>query len=410
MDFGSVALVPYEQGVIGLPPKNQLEFIVRMTTNKRDYYEVLGVSRDASEEEMKRAFRKLALEHHPDRNKSEGAEGRFKEANEAYQVLTDSQKRAAYDRYGHMGVTGNGGARGFEGFENFGGFGDIFDAFFGSGFGARSGSSTARRGADLQHAIDIEFEDAVFGVEKEFEVRRVEVCSQCSGAKSEPGSSAVSCSNCGGTGQVRRAHQSVFGQFVQVATCGTCRGEGKVITNPCSRCRGAGRERRERKLAISVPAGIESGTQIRLTSEGEPGLGGGPPGDLYVAVRVKQHPIFERAHNDILYGLRINVAQAALGADIEVPTLEGPVDLEIPAGTQSRDVLRLKGKGVPDLRSKRRGDQLVEVVVVVPRSLTEEQRDLIAQLGASLGDDQPYDDGDDKGWFNRFKDAFSGDE
>ena len=397
-------------GATGLSPGYSPKSVQDMTTNKRDYYGVLGVSRDTSEEDIKKAFRKLAFEYHPDRNKSEGAEERFKEINEAYQVLTDSQKRGAYDRYGHVGVSGNGGARGFEGFENFGGFGDIFDAFFGGGFGTRTGTSTAARGADLQYAIDIEFEEAVFGTEKEFEILRVEVCSRCSGTKSEPGSSPVTCSSCDGAGQVRRAHQSIFGQFVQVVACNTCRGEGAVITNRCSDCRGSGSERKQRKLAVSVPAGIESGTQIRLNGEGEPGVHGGPAGDLYVAVRVKAHPIFERAGNNIVYGMTINVAKAALGASVEVPTLEGPTTMQVAAGTQSGDVLRLKGKGVPDLRSKQRGDQLVRVAVVVPKSLTEDQRELLEQLALSLGDDDLVGDGDDRGWFNRFKDAFTGDE
>ena len=380
-----------------------------MTTNKRDYYDVLGVSRNASEEEIKRAFRKLALEHHPDRNKKEGAEERFKEINEAYQVLSDPKTRSDYDRYGHMGV-GRNGARGFEGFENFGGFGDIFDAFFG-GFGTRTRTHTsAKRGADLHYSVTIDFEEAVFGKEKEFQIRRAEVCSHCRGSRSEPGSSPARCGNCGGTGQVRRAQQSIFGQFVQVATCGTCRGEGKIITQPCSRCTGTGRETRTRRLAVSIPAGIEDGTQIRLTGEGEPGTNGGRPGDLYASVQVKQHKLFQREGYDILYRLPVNVAQAALGGTLQVPTLEGDEELEIPAGTQSGELFRLKDKGVPHLRSSRRGDQLVGIVVQTPKSLNEEQRRLFQELAKVLGDPKYDAHNHDKGWFDKIKDAFGGAE
>lgn len=378
-----------------------------MTTNKRDYYDVLGVPRDAPEEEVKKAFRKLALEYHPDRNQKAGAEEKFKEINEAYQVISDSKKRSDYDRFGHSGVTGN-GARGFEGFENFGGFGDIFDAFFGGGLGSRNRGTTSRRGADLEYPLTVEFEDAVFGIEREFEIQRVEHCSRCQGARSEPGTSPTPCLQCGGAGQVRRAHQSIFGQFVQMATCGNCRGEGKILTQPCSACNGDGREKRARKLVVLVPAGIEDGTQIRLTGEGEPGTSGGRPGDLYVSVHVKEHSIFERDGHDIVYAMPINMAQAALGATVEVPTLEGRSDLVIPPGMQSGEVFRLKGQGVPHLRSSRRGDQRVYVVVETPKSLTEEQQRLLQALSETLGDQAEGFDGTDKGWFGKIKDAFGG--
>ena len=375
-----------------------------MTTSKRDYYDVLGISRGASEEDVRKAFRRLALEYHPDRNKKEGAEERFKEINEAYQVLSDAKRRAAYDRFGHEGVSGNGG-RGFEGFDNFGGFGDIFDAFFGSGFGTRSGARRVRRGADLRCVIGIEFEEAAFGAEKEFEVRRMERCERCGGDRSEPGKRPSTCANCKGAGQVRRAHQSVFGQFVQMATCGTCRGEGSVIAHPCSGCAGSGRQRRDRKLAVSIPAGIEDGTQIRLTGEGEPGTNGAPPGDLYVSVNVDEHPLFERDGYDLYLSLPLNVAQATLGAVVKIPTLGGEAELDIPAGTQSGQRFRLRGKGIAHLNSGRRGDQLVQIVVTTPRSLTEEQRRLFRELSESL-EVEPIDgDGDGKGWFDRLKDV-----
>ncbi len=375
-----------------------------MTTSKRDYYDVLGISRSASEEDIRKAFRRLALEHHPDRNRSEGAAERFKEINEAYQVLSDADKRGRYDRFGHSGVFSNGGARGFEGFENFGGFGDIFDAFFGGTTG-RARSTAAQRGADLQHSVTIDFEQAVFGAEVELALHRTEVCSECRGTRSKPGASASTCVDCNGKGQVRRAHQSMFGQFVQVATCGKCRGEGKVVTDPCERCRGGGRERRSRKLAVSIPAGVEDGSQMRLSGEGEASPNGGPPGDVYVSIRVREHPVFERRNHDILYTRTVNMAQAALGAKVAVPTLEGDKELDIPPGTQSGRSFRLKGHGVAHLRSKRRGDQIVTVEVETPTSLTSEQRHLLRELSESLGDPQEGRDPADKGWFNRFKDT-----
>ncbi|MDA1347263.1 MAG: molecular chaperone DnaJ [Chloroflexi bacterium] len=375
-----------------------------MTTSKRDYYDVIGVGRDASDEEVKRAFRKLALEYHPDRNKKVGAEERFKEVNEAYQVLSDSKKRTDYDRFGHDGV-GSNGARGFDGYDNFGGFGDIFDAFFGGG--TRTRTSSAKRGADLQFSMSVEFEEAVFGSEKEFDVQRVEVCSGCRGSRAESGSSPTMCANCGGTGQVRRANQSIFGQFVQVIDCATCRGEGRTISDPCKTCSGTGKERRKRKLVVSVPAGIETGTHIRLTGKGEPGSNGGPPGDLYVSVRVKDHEIFTRDNDDLLYEMTLNVAQAALGASVTVPVLQGESPLEIPPGTQSGQTFRLKSKGIVQVGGSRRGDQVVKISVETPRKLNEEQKVLLEALGKSLaGHQSGTDKGQDKRWLGKIKDAF----
>ena len=374
-----------------------------MTTRKRDYYDVLGLSRNASEEDIKKAFRKLALEFHPDRNRSDGAEGRFKEVNEAYQVLSDSKKRADYDRFGHAAVGGNGG-RGFDGYDNSSGFGDIFDAFFGSGFGAqtRARPNAPRQGGDLQTSIVIEFEEAVFGVEKDIEIERIDVCSRCQGTRGEPGSQTVTCGNCKGAGQVRRSQQGFFGQFVQVTTCGVCRGEGSTITNPCTRCRGMGRERRKRKLAVRVPGGIDDGTQIRLSLEGEAGLNGGRPGDLYVVVRVRGHDRFERDGTDIHYALPLDITQATLGAKVRVPTLEGEEELSIPAGTQPGDRFILKNKGVPHLRRNQRGSQIVTAEIRVPTSLTDEQRKMFQALAESMGKD---DTNDGKGIFEKIKDA-----
>ena len=376
-----------------------------MTTQKRDYYEVLGLPRTASDEEVRKAFRKLALEYHPDRNRSPDATERFKEVNEAYQVLTDSEKRARYDRLGHAGVNTNGGA-GFDGFTDFGGFGDIFEAFFGGGARTRS---TARRGADLRMTLALDFEEAAFGVEKEREIRRTEVCSRCMGTRSEPESSPVTCLNCSGTGEIRRAAQSIFGQFMQVSTCGRCGGEGRVVSDPCVQCGGAGTEVRRRKIAISVPAGIETGTQIRLTGEGQAGVGGGGPGDLYAAIRVRPHPLFQRSGDDVLASLHVNIAQASLGTSIEVPTLDGERELKVPAGSQTGDILRLDGLGIHHLgREKRRGSHLVAVVVDVPRSLTDRQRELVEELAESLGDMPDGDGGPDKSWFDKFKDSLGG--
>lgn len=377
-----------------------------MTTGKKDYYDVLSVSRSASEEDIKKAFRKLALEYHPDRNKKEGAEARFKEVNEAYQVLSDPKKRATYDRYGHAATAGVAGGRGFDGFDTFGGFGDIFDAFFsgGSGSATQTRANMPKRGADLQLGVTISFEEAVFGNDEEVEIQRMDVCSKCEGSKNEPGSESIRCTNCKGSGQVRRSQQGFFGQFHQVTTCNACQGLGTVIPNPCKQCRGSGRERRKRRLVISIPAGIEDNTQIRLSREGEAGTNNGRPGDLYVLLRVQPHETFTRDGIDIHYTQPISVFQATLGATIAVPTVDGDAELQIPAGTQPEEVFILKDKGVPALRGSGRGDQLVTVEVNVPESLSEEQRAVFRQLGEMLGESGLDDQ--QRGIFDKIKDAF----
>jgi len=376
-----------------------------MTTSKRDYYEVLGITRNSSEEEIKKAFRRLALEYHPDRNKDDGAEKRFKEINEAYQVLSNDKKRADYDRFGHASVGASGG-RGFDGFETFGGFGDIFDAFFSGGAGSttRARPNTARRGADLQFSVTISFEQAVFGTDQEIEIQRIDVCSRCQGSRSEPGTSPTMCANCNGNGQVRRSHQGFFGQFHQVSTCSNCRGEGTILSSPCAQCRGTGRERRTRKLVVSIPAGIEDGTQIRLTREGEAGVNGGRPGDLYVLVRANGHKLFRREGNDIHYTLPISVFHATLGATLKVKTIHGDTDLEIPAGTQPGQTFTIRGQGVPHLRSNQRGNQLVTVQVRIPSALSDEERAVFREL-ARMGGEWGADDLE-KGFFDKIKDAF----
>ena len=347
---------------------------------KRDYYEVLGVSRSATDEEIKKAFRKLAFKYHPDRNRDDGAEGRFKEVNEAYEVLSDTNKRAAYDQFGHSGAEGF-FTRGFEGFD-FGGFGDIFDAFFGGMTYATR--HAPQRGADRHYQITIAFEEAAFGGEKEINIKRTEVCSLCYGTGAKPGSQPSRCANCNGTGQVRRVQRSLFGRFINSTVCEQCHGEGKVITESCPQCRGAGREKQQRRISIKIPAGVEDGSQIRLSGEGDAGMRGGSSGDLYVSLKVLKHEFFTRDGDDILYELPINFAQAALGNEVEVPTLYGETKLSIPAGSQNGKEFRLKNKGIAHLHRNGRGDQIVRLLVVTPESLTKEQRRLFQELASTL--------------------------
>jgi len=352
----------------------------------RDYYDILGVSRSASKEELKQAFRRLAREYHPDVNKAQDAEERFKEINEAFAVLSDDEKRAAYDRYGHAGVKGMGGMPDFS--VDFGNFADIFEEFFGmGGFGRSSrGSRRApRRGADLQQRVVLTFEESVFGVEKEIEITRDEVCSSCNGSAAEPGTTPARCSNCGGSGEVRQVRQTLLGSMVQVATCPTCNGGGEVISSPCRTCNGRGVERKTRKKVVNIPAGVDTGNQIRMAGEGQPGQYGGPVGNLFLLIEVKPHQYFRRKENDILLDLNINVAQAVLGAEVEVPTVDGSETLKINSGIQPGKVLRMRGKGVPHLRGNGRGDQLVVVNVEIPKNLTAEQRRLFEELARSLG-------------------------
>jgi molecular chaperone DnaJ len=353
---------------------------------QRDYYEVLGVPRGATPDELKSAFRRLARQYHPDVNNSPDAEERFKEINEAYAVLSDDERRAAYDRFGHAGVRGPNGMPDFN--VDFSDFADIFGDLFGfGGFGrsSRRSRNAPRRGADLQYRLDLTFEEAVFGVEREIEITRDEVCHTCSGSGAEPGTSPVRCPTCNGTGEVRKVRQTLLGSMVQVSTCPTCNGQGETISTPCRTCQGRGLERRTRKKIVSIPAGVDSGNQIRLAGEGQPGINGGPNGNLYIAVKVKSHKFFRRREFDILLDLNVNIAQATLGADVEIPTVDGPANLKIPSGTQPGKVLRLRAKGVPKLRGNGRGDQMVIVNVEVPSRLSGEQRELFEQLASSLG-------------------------
>jgi molecular chaperone DnaJ len=347
---------------------------------KRDYYEILGIGKNATDEEIKRAFRKLAFKYHPDHNRQDGAEEKFKEVNEAYEVLSDSEKRSAYDRFGHGGAEGVFG-RGFEGFD-IGGFGDIFDAFFG---GATSSTrQVPKRGADLHYQITITFEEAAFGCEKEIGISRTENCTLCQSTGSKPGSQPKRCPNCNGTGQVRRVQQSIFGRFTTTTNCNQCRGEGRIISEPCPQCRGTGKEKLQRNISIKIPAGVNDGSQIRLSGEGEAGTRGDLSGNLYITLSVMEHDYFSRNNDDILYELPINFAQAALGTELEVPTIEGKVKLKVPAGSQTGKVFRLKGRGIPHLRRGGRGDQFVSLFVTTPEKLTEKQRQLFQELDKSL--------------------------
>ncbi len=347
---------------------------------KRDYYEVLGIDRNATDEKIKGAFRKLAFKHHPDRNHNDGAEEDFKEINEAYEVLSDPDKRANYDRFGHSGNDGFFG-QGFEGF-NFGGFGNIFDTFFG---GATTATRQApQRGSDLQYQITITFEEAALGVEKEINISRTEHCSLCRGAGHQPDNPPSRCPNCNGSGQVRRVQQSIFGRFTNITPCAHCHGEGSIITTPCPQCRGTGKEKCQRSILVKIPAGVEDGSRIRLSGEGDAGVRGGPPGNLYLSLSVKQHEFFRRDGDNILYELPISFAQAALGAELEVPTLESNVKLKFPASSQTGEVFRLKNKGIPHLHGRGRGDQLVRLRVVTPESLTKKQRQLFEELAKTF--------------------------
>ncbi|GAB1471390.1 molecular chaperone DnaJ [Chloroflexota bacterium] len=351
--------------------------------SNQDYYDTLGVGRNAGDDEIKAAFRKLARQYHPDVSKEEHAEEKFKEVNEAYGVLSDAEKRARYDRYGKAGV--NGASGGFHDYSV--DFNDIFEDLLG-GFGFSSGRRSRRsprRGRDLQMQISLTFEEAVFGVEKEIEFSRDETCSRCKGNGAEPGTSPVKCGTCGGQGEVRQVRQTFLGQMVQTAPCPACNGRGETISSPCTICRGNGLERRKVKKNVSIPAGVDAGTQIRLNGEGGPGENGGPQGSLFLVLDVKPHQFFKRRENDILLNLDINIAQAVLGADIEVLTLDGDEKLKIPAGTQPGKVFTMRGKGVPHLRRKDRGDQRVIVNVAVPTKLTKEQRELFEKLAESLG-------------------------
>jgi molecular chaperone DnaJ len=349
----------------------------------RDYYDVLGVGRGAGDDEIKSAFRKLARQYHPDVNKAPEAEEQFKEINEAYGVLSDPEKRARYDRFGRAGLGSMGGFRDYTA-----DFADIFDELFGQfGFSSGRGSRRGpRRGRDLQMPVTLSFEEAVFGTEKEVEFERDETCSRCKGSGAEPGTTPTRCPTCGGHGEVRQVRQTILGQMMQTSTCPNCGGRGEVVSSPCQACKGGGLEHKRVRKSIEIPAGVDSDTQVRLAGEGEPGANGGPSGSLFLHLDVQPHKFFHRREHDLILNLDINLAQATLGADISVPTLDGEEILKIPAATQPGRVFKLKGKGVPHLRRKdHRGDELVIVNVEIPSRLTKEQRELFEKLAPTLG-------------------------
>ena len=351
--------------------------------SKRDYYEVLGVNRDASEEDINKAYRKLAMKYHPDRNPDNAkAEGQFKEAKEAYEILSDSDKRAAYDRYGHAGVDPSQAGPGGPGFGGMGGgfsdaFGDIFGDLFGAGGRGRQGG--VYRGADLRYNLEISLEEAARGTETQIRIPTMETCDTCKGSGARPGSSPTTCGTCGGQGQVRMQQ----GFFSIQQTCPACHGSGKTIAHPCPDCNGAGRTKRYKTLAVKIPAGIDQGDRVRLSGEGEHGVAGGPPGDLYVVVQIRPHPVFERDGADLHCEMPISFGVAALGGEIEIPTLEGHAKLKIPVETQTGQAFRLRGKGIKALRGSGYGDLICHVTVETPVKLTEAQKELLRQLDAS---------------------------
>ena len=370
-----------------------------------DLYATLGVNRDASQEEIKRAFRKLAMEYHPDRNQADEAESRFKEISSAYDVLSDPERRTSYDRFGMAGVNGGGGQHGFSGFEGFGGFGDIFDAFF-------RGTTTRRpgpqRGSDRRATLTISFEDAVFGAEREIEFERIARCEECRGSGAAPGTRPVACPECDGKGEIHRVQESLFGRFVNSALCARCGGDGEVVSEACTVCRGRGIRKSTVKRVVNAPAGVDEDQQIRLSGEGDAGLRGGPAGHLYLDIEIAPHEQFTRQRNNLVYNLPLNPAQAALGTEVEVPTLDGePVLLEVPPGTQPGTVFTVKARGVPHLRGSGRGDLLVHTHVVTPTKLSDEQRELLERLAESLGTPALPEEDAPGGLFERIREAFS---
>jgi molecular chaperone DnaJ len=372
---------------------------------KRDYYEVLGVPRGASEEDLKSAFRRLARQYHPDVSSEPDAEEKFKEINEAYAVLSDGEKRAAYDRYGHAGVN----TQGMPDFTNID-LSDILEGLFGGfggfgGMGGRRARNAPRRGADLGARVKLTFEEAAFGVEKEVKITRDQACQTCNGSGAKPGTTPHTCSQCTGQGEVRQVHQTLLGSMVQVVTCPRCNGRGEVIETPCETCNGRGLEQKTISKLVTIPAGVSNGVQIRLAGEGQPGINGGPHGNFYLEIEIEDHAYFRRKGDDILLDLDINISQAVLGDEIHVPTLNGDVELRIPPGTQPGKTFRLRGRGIPHLRGSGSGDQLVTVSVQIPSRLTAEQRDLFEKLAETMDPDIKIQD---QSFFDKLREVFGG--
>jgi molecular chaperone DnaJ len=378
-----------------------------MATKKRDYYEVLGVNRDASEEDIKKSYRKLAMKFHPDRNPdSKDAEEKFKEAKEAYEVLSEAEKRRAYDAYGHAGVNPQMGGMGGQGPEGFGGFAEAFGDIFSDIFGGQQGRGRASvfRGADLRYNLEVTLEQAARGTETKIRIPTMETCETCKGSGAKPGTSPKTCETCHGSGTVRLSQ----GFFSIQQTCPTCHGTGKMITDPCATCRGAGRLKKHKTLAVKIPAGVDEGDRIRLSGEGEAGVNGGPPGDLYVVIHLKPHSVFQREGDDLHCEMPISYAQAALGGEIEIPTLDGSAKIKVPAETQTGQVFRLRGKGIKGVRSSYPGDLMCQVVVETPVRLTDRQKELLRELDEIARKDPNRHSPRAKGFMDKVREFFSG--
>ena len=372
--------------------------------NNTEYYDRLGVSKDASQDEIKRAYRKMSKKYHPDINKEPGAEEKYKEVQEAYETLSDDQKRAAYDQYGPDGANGFGGQGGFGGFDGgagFGGFEDIFSSFFGGG--ATRNPNAPRQGDDLQYRVNLSFEEAIFGAEKEVHYNREATCKTCSGSGAKPGTSPVTCGRCHGQGVINVDTQTPLGMMRRQVTCDVCHGTGQEIKEPCQTCHGTGHEKQSHKVSVKIPAGVETGQQIRLAGQGEAGFNGGPYGDLFVIINVNPSDKFTRDGSTIYYTLNISFVQAALGDTVEVPTVHGNVEMTIPAGTQTGKTFRLKGKGAPRLRGGSQGDQHVTVKIVTPTKLNDAQKEALLAFAKASRDEQIAPQ--KKGFFNKVKDA-----
>ena len=381
-----------------------------MANEKRDYYEVLGIEKGASEDDIKKAFRQAARKYHPDLHPGDkDAEAHFKEINEAYEVLSDSEKRAHYDQYGHAGVDPNFGGGGYGygtgGFEDFD-LGDIFESFFGGGMGGSSRrANQPRKGSSIQIGLTLTFEEAAFGTEKDIQITRTEACEHCHGSGAAEGTQAETCPTCHGTGQIRSTQRSPLGSFTTTAPCRVCGGKGKIIKTPCAHCHGSGQTSRRRTIHVKIPAGIDENQQIPLRGEGNLGSNGGPNGDILVGIRIQSHSLFERQGTSVLCDVPITFVQATLGAELQVPTLDGKVKYTIPEGTQDGTTFRLKGKGIPNLGRSGRGDQYVTVHIEIPKGLTEAQKDLLKKFGDSVGD-QNYKSR--QSFFDKIKKAFGG--
>lgn len=377
-------------------------------STKRDYYEILGVSKDSSEAELKKAYRKLAMKYHPDKNKDADAEEKFKEISESYAVLSDAEKRSEYDRFGHAGIDGHYSTEDiFRNADFGGGLGDIFDMFFGGGGGGRGCRRQGpMRGSDLRYDLSITLKDAAFGTKIKINVPRAENCETCGGSGAKKGTSAKSCPTCHGSGQINRAQNTPFGRFMTTATCNVCHGNGQIIESPCPACKGTGKTKKVRKISVKVPVGADTGMRLKVRGEGEAGSPGAPPGDLYVVIHVKPHGKFERVGDDIVCEVPISFTQAALGATVMVDTLHGKVKMHVPKGTQTHSVFRLKGKGIPHMHGYGQGDQHVRVIVKTPAKLTSDQKRLLEELEkTSTGGDSHANKGG-KGLFNKVKGAF----